>query len=332
MARHIHIHLHDDFEEKEHPRGQPGNPGQFAKKGEVHPKSHEALTKRGFKPEEGEEAHYTHTTGHRISFLPKGREQHAYGFVHTDPSGKQKKDYGTFKLGLEAGKISRGEYGGEGTSGGVAELKTPGWKTPEEVKENFFKRYGNHMGNNGASQSVFVRKANVTAAVLDHLDSRFPELRKNWKLQSGFSVTSSAELRRDKREGSNAVADYNSQYGLIRVTDKLAATETSGSLPKKGQFTVGGGNFNTTLSHEVGHSIQSAVMNAFRELNGGSFFDYFNANKKNIPKQLSKYAATNSNEWIAESFAAYSHPRYEYGNIRIDPKLKAAFDKVLGSA
>lgn len=30
---HIHIHIHDDFEESKHPRGQPGNAGQFKSSG-----------------------------------------------------------------------------------------------------------------------------------------------------------------------------------------------------------------------------------------------------------------------------------------------------------
>lgn len=316
-----------EFKEGLHPRGQPENKGQFAKKSEVSSSAHKSLTEKGFTSTEGEEARYRHESGHTMSFLPKGiRENEAWNWVHHDPEGKEvKRSYGSSTLSTQANKVNRGEF----AAGVTQHLESPGWKTPEEVSKGFRELCGTGCWVEGpVDPQSFVRKANVTAAVVKDLQKRYPGLVKNWKLQSGFQIMSKQSFRNSKPADSNAIADYDYRFGSIRMVDSLRATENVGGLPKRGQWTVGT-DFNTTLAHEIGHSIQGQVMRTYVMLHGGSFFDAFNAQKKTLPKTLSKYSATNSHEWIAESFAAYSHPRYEFGNVRIDQKLKAAFDEVL---
>lgn len=47
MPRHIHLHLHDSFEEAKHPRGQPSNAGEFS----ASPSSSAATSKPATKPD-----------------------------------------------------------------------------------------------------------------------------------------------------------------------------------------------------------------------------------------------------------------------------------------
>lgn len=87
------------------------------------------------------------------------------------------------------------------------------------------------------------------------------------------------------------------------------------------------------MRHELSHALERHIDTEMKRVNmTGVNVDalFRKEDKGQIVKNISKYAATDPREWFAESLAAYLHPGFGSGRVKINPKLQQAFETVLG--
>jgi len=244
------------------------------------------------------------------------------------------------------------------------------WKTELDAKEGFFYRHGINSGMSpvatdadrdgkklptmfGSSQATrgksFVERMQQVNKTFDRLVAEMPGFAENLTLNDlQISTNPSAYLKYDR---SKNVANglYYGGSRRIELAGTLRAGE-SGTI-KWGQWGVGGDQLmDNTLRHELGHALEYKLETQ-AQLSGlvpstFTFESFFlslpgKAKGRSLPSQ---YANHNFKEYLAESFAAWSHPNYgkdRPGTIspisgfpinRIHPTLEKLFNALLKKA
>jgi hypothetical protein len=129
---------------------------------------------------------------------------------------------------------------------------------------------------------------------------------------------------------SNATGNYNKPNKIIGVSLADDPDDFSSKWIEEKPLTFGKCNINRTpsgtLRHEIGHHFMDnddALINDVDSLISSKPLRARDA------YSLSVYAATNGNEFFAESFSAYTHPRFRKGSLPI-PEMEAILDKYVG--
>jgi hypothetical protein len=203
------------------------------------------------------------------------------------------------------------------------------WTSEKTTSEGFVKNHGvgiHYDPNSGLSEKVFIEKAKQLDIALTGLKSRFPEMKdisSLGNLRDGFRVANTREL------GKGVGAVYEYVRGGIAVSDRLKPG--FGEL-RRGRFSVGGNNLDTCVMHEIGHVLHLSDKIKVTQIGDRRLIDDWKKVAPQIEKDISKYAATNKREYIAEAFAAYTHPDYGKGDRDpvLPPGLVKQFEALLG--
>jgi len=115
----------------------------------------------------------------------------------------------------------------------------------------------------------------------------------------------------NEAHGTQSFASYNEATGTIKVAAGLNLSGTA-ATPSIGKFNVGT-DFRTVLAHEIGHAVSRRIaVDALKAdpnaLVGAALYKSLGSSR--IEKGVSGYAAKNAREFMAEAFAAYTHPGY----------------------
>jgi len=116
-------------------------------------------------------------------------------------------------------------------------------------------------------------------------------------------------------EAKKALAFYNKNDNSITMAGGLTKTrETSKPSVGTGSFVVGT-DMRTVIAHEVGHAVSGKLAIAASKAGASRVgAELFNSRPKDYwRKSISGYAGTNPREFMAEAFAAYTHPGYGQG-------------------
>jgi hypothetical protein len=240
------------------------------------------------------------------------------------------------------------------------------WKTELDAKEGFFYRHGINSGmspvatdadrdgkklqmiggSRATKEESFVERMQQANKTFDRLVAEMPGFAENLTLNDlQISTNPFAYLKYDR---SKNVANglYYGGSRRIELAGALRAGE-SGAI-KWGQWGVGGDQLmDNTLRHELGHALEYKLETQ-AQLSGlvpstFTFESFFlslpgKAKGRSLPSQ---YANHNFKEYLAESFAAWSHPNYgkdRPGTIspisgfpinRIHPTLEKLFNALL---
>lgn len=171
-----------------------------------------------------------------------------------------------------------------------------------------------------------------------------------------FDLTGGIQIERDMKN-EDALGAYNTVQKHIKVSAllKLAPDRI---YERSGEWSTCGQTSSGILRHELGHAVQSRFEAVVKNNKGfgiegvdehffsvGGIYLAENGGMSNkgkdskvraaspVAKKLSVYGATNAQEFFAESFALYTHPKYgKSGNQRINPTLEKLFDKVFKNA
>lgn len=213
----------------------------------------------------------------------------------------------------------------------------------------FKAQYGFGLVAEGVSDSKAAAEATVINNTLDDLKSRLPGFNAKhqlWTKGPKVNMFDFQNVRVVKAIPDNPNQVANFSIGEMVVT---AGNDTrEGTIQPTGSWSTTGDTLPSVLRHELGHAVQDRFEQLVRKNQGFGIArpDGFGRYEKLIERmynaaggaasgdKLSKYGATNSNEWFAESFALYSHPDYgkKEGSTRVDPTLEKLFDKVFKSA
>lgn len=156
---------------------------------------------------------------------------------------------------------------------------------------------------------VDLEAARGIAKAYQQVFDRYPQLK------GFFSGVKSFDL------GSGTYADCNLATGQIRVSNtmyrRLQELERSYARDIRANWHPAGTDWAAILTHEIGHAIDGYIT---QHSEGGLFFHDWHRNSSElqakiadklhvgtsaaeISRQLSRYGATNTLEWFAESFA-----------------------------
>lgn len=241
---------------------------------------------------------------------------------------------------VPAGSPDGGQFGEGGGSGEVATESNPIGVYPkyaamdmDELKKHL-RDNANIILNDempGASVKDTKRAREIAATLATSIDRLYKNgdfirqsMLKGGIRNQGITVTlvKGKVLEAKESGGSRAFARYNKGTNTITIASGLRLKARS-SKPTIGQFNVGT-DFETVLSHEIGHSISGKILIA---AGVDSLTDVFHSKPKAYwEKNVSGYGSKNPVELFAEAFAAYTHPGY--GKSKgIAPELVDIFEK-----
>ena len=139
---------------------------------------------------------------------------------------------------------------------------------------------------------------------------------------SGKFVTHSDHEGAERR----ALAFYNKESHTITVASGLSLTNAA-ARPSVGLDKIGR-DFRTVLAHVIGHAVSGKLAIAASAAGADKVgAELFNSRPRDYwRKTVSFYAGTNTREFMAEAFAAYTHPGYAQGKA-LPKELVSVFEK-----
>lgn len=125
--------------------------------------------------------------------------------------------------------------------------------------------------------------------------------------------------------GAPAMATWDPRSGTLRIADGVYLAE-GWTQPGIGQAVVGE-DLRTVVAHEIGHAFEGHFFGAAQIARTLSPTKLYDSKPRDYwEKGVSRYAASNYHELIAESFAAYTHPNYGHGGRTLPPEIEKLFD------
>ena len=164
----------------------------------------------------------------------------------------------------------------------------------------------------------------------DRIKRAFPEI----TIQLNKTKVFSSEFSRGKflPELAGGSGSYNPSRRIIQIAVKDGAKNIKPSLSLgKKTFNVGGSEFRSNMRHELGHHYFEKVLvgTDAKVIKRNKFLNIWfrKGEKKYFKKNIGVYAGTDVNEAFAESFAAYTSPKYKKGMLPKD--IEKYFDDLL---
>lgn len=187
-----------------------------------------------------------------------------------------------------------------------------GAKTPRELKSAFRSKHGIDIDWHAPDKWVedkLMAKAKHTDKLLDDLHERFPGIKENMSLDKiqldpGYHT----------KEHRDALGFYSYRERRLVMAADLPRGSNSG---RNGDWSVAGNKYDSTFRHEMGHAIDRRLSQRDRDqyvaekkyMVPDPTNEAWKENKSNA-SNLTRYGMTNRAEYFAESFAAYTDPRY----------------------
>lgn len=221
--------------------------------------------------------------------------------------------------------------GGEWTSsgGGASPSAIPSdpstWKTIQDARDGVWARHHISIArneDNPVAEAKFVDWARGVDESLTRLEAEYPGIKDYLTLQSGITLDKGRHL--SGQRAADAFGTYDSRYGSITVASSLR----EGNVKLKAGDWAIATSADSVLRHELGHALTFKLRQR-AQLDGTNLYAAWDYAKATTAKNLSQYSATNFNEWVAESFAAYSHPEYASSRVKLDASIVKVFDTYL---
>ena len=156
----------------------------------------------------------------------------------------------------------------------------------------------------GDNTNQIISKTNQYGAALSDVFNRKRKLREAFENQSSAPLRLNIKNKKTVGPGG-ANGAFDPDMDQIQVAGKI--NKASKVSVGKNNFAVGANDVDV-LRHEFGHGVYKEILakneiGAWKQIWIDNGSDYFKAN-------VSKYAGTNPSEAFAESFSAWTHPRY----------------------
>jgi hypothetical protein len=170
----------------------------------------------------------------------------------------------------------------------------------------------------GVDQAAFAERKQWAAETLDYLQREFGLAPDDFEVEEVI-------VRPPDQIG--AIGDYLPDDQVIEVS--------SGLLPGvgtvyRGEHKVAGGHWKNVFRHELGHAWQYPFEAAAKRIDPK--FDLIGAFREAKPtarRDLTFYSGHNHFEYFAESFSAFTHPRFAESEVKIQPDLLALFRRII---
>lgn len=122
--------------------------------------------------------------------------------------------------------------------------------------------------------------------------------------------------------GGGVIASYAPFQNQINMPGGIKS-DPNELVIGKGQYNVGI-KLETAIRHEYGHFLSQKVQS------WGKWCDLYDkiGGKKAFAEKVSGYAATDYDEGFAESFAAWSHPKYKQAKTKLPKEVENYFDEI----
>lgn len=184
------------------------------------------------------------------------------------------------------------------------------------------------VGSLQLSDKDVLKAVNKGGETLTGLFARFPKLETAFrrKGEQAWSLQIEAGKTFFSKEGRGLYGDYSKERRRLRIANGLDKARDSLNVGVR-SWNVGG-DFASVLRHEYAHHFHLTIMNFDEKVEWQKVFDSFS--KGDIKEKVSMYAGTNIKECFAESFAAYTSPKYGITGKRLPKKIEEFFDKYVG--
>jgi hypothetical protein len=171
----------------------------------------------------------------------------------------------------------------------------------------------------------------ITESEINRLRAEFPKL-KNMQIPR-VQIMHGTNIDRDNKKlgkfGDGFLGLYWPSEQTIAMPSHIERGETKLTLGQPRTWhVVENPTYQNVFRHEVGHYVNMTMHKTSVQYEWAQLWD---KTAKTNDRRVSTYAATNVQEYFAESFAAYTHPSYgKTGQPKLPPEIEAYMVKHVG--